>query len=130
MGDDSIDMEDDLMMTVSIWELTVSIWEMTVSIWDILSLCLEHGGQLDDQRAEAPVQALGPARYCTPRHAMPFNSRHEGLNTEDDVAGNICQALPGARCRGAGGRSTPPRTRAWQILLRIRMPKQDVNSHK
>jgi hypothetical protein len=38
MDDDSIDMEDDLIMTVSIWEMTVSILEMTVSIWDILSL--------------------------------------------------------------------------------------------
>ena len=38
MEDDGIDMEDDLKMTVSIWEMTVSIWEMTVSMWDILSL--------------------------------------------------------------------------------------------
>jgi len=46
MEDDSIDMEGDLKMTVSIWKMTVSIWEttvpiwkMTVSRWDILSLC-------------------------------------------------------------------------------------------
>jgi hypothetical protein len=38
MDDDSIDMEDALQMTVTIWEMTVSTWKMTVSIWDILSL--------------------------------------------------------------------------------------------
>jgi len=52
MEDDSIDMEDDLKMTVSIWKMTVSIWEMTVSIWDILSLWLwwacEHGCPQDE----------------------------------------------------------------------------------
>jgi hypothetical protein len=35
MEDDSMDMGDDLKMTVSIWEITVSTWEMTVSIWDV-----------------------------------------------------------------------------------------------
>ena len=39
MEDDSIDMEDDLNMTVSIWKMTVSVCKMTVSIWYILSLC-------------------------------------------------------------------------------------------
>ena len=34
------DMEDDLKMTVPIWEMRVSIWEMTLSICDGLSLCL------------------------------------------------------------------------------------------
>ena len=38
MGDGSIDMEDDLQMTVSIWKMTVSMWKMTVSIWDIFSV--------------------------------------------------------------------------------------------
>jgi len=45
MEDDSIDMGDDLKMTVSTWKMTVSIWKMTVStwnmtvsIWNILSL--------------------------------------------------------------------------------------------
>jgi len=35
MEDDSIDMEDYLNMTVSIWKMTVSKWKMTVSIWKI-----------------------------------------------------------------------------------------------
>jgi hypothetical protein len=30
---DSINMDDDPKMTVSIWKMTISIWEMTVSIW-------------------------------------------------------------------------------------------------
>ena len=33
-------MEDDLQMTITIWEMTVSIWEMTISTWDILSIWL------------------------------------------------------------------------------------------
>jgi hypothetical protein len=33
MGSDSIDKEDDLDMSVSIWERTVSTREMTVLIW-------------------------------------------------------------------------------------------------
>ena len=48
--DDSIGMEADLKMTVSIWKMTVSIWKMTVSMWkmrvstwDISSLCLQLG---------------------------------------------------------------------------------------
>ena len=50
MEADSIDMEDELKITVSIWEMTISIWEMTVSIWDILSLWPrtgeeQHGGE-------------------------------------------------------------------------------------
>jgi len=43
MQDDSIVIEDDCKMTVSIWKMTVSIWKMTVSIWDILSLCNKAG---------------------------------------------------------------------------------------
>ena len=42
------------------------------------------------------VPAVGPGRYCSPRHGMPFNSRHEGATRAsgaDDVAGNICQAI-------------------------------------
>jgi len=44
MEDETIDMEDDLKMTaseweilmkVSIWEMTVSIQEMTLSIWEM-----------------------------------------------------------------------------------------------
>jgi hypothetical protein len=29
MEDDSMDVDDDLKMTVSIWKMTVSIWKMT-----------------------------------------------------------------------------------------------------
>ena len=32
MEDDSVDMVDDLKMTVSIWEMTVSIWDI-FSLW-------------------------------------------------------------------------------------------------
>jgi hypothetical protein len=45
MEDDSIDMDDDLKMTVSIWRMTVSIWEMTVSMCDILSLWVAAEGE-------------------------------------------------------------------------------------
>jgi len=38
MGDDCIDVDDDLGMAVSIWEMTASIWSSWISIWDILSL--------------------------------------------------------------------------------------------
>ena len=61
MEHDSIDMEDDLNMTVSIWKMTESIWRMKVSTWDILSLCarsyLDAGGELggDLLRAHEPV---------------------------------------------------------------------------
>jgi len=40
MEDNSINMEDDLKMTVSIWKMTISIWEIAVSLWDMLLLCL------------------------------------------------------------------------------------------
>jgi len=55
--------------------------------------------------------ALGPARYCSPSHRMPYNSINDASNchrmlhliwairvrtASSDVASNICQALP--RC--------------------------------
>jgi hypothetical protein len=69
--DDTIDMEYDLKMTLSIWELTVWIWEMTVSIcsswismWDILSLCLQalrwarqHSCPWDESTCKSAVEA-------------------------------------------------------------------------
>jgi hypothetical protein len=36
---DSIDVEDGLKMTVSVWKMTVSMWEITISMSEILSLC-------------------------------------------------------------------------------------------
>jgi hypothetical protein len=41
MEDEGIDMDDELKMSVSTWEMTVMIWSSQISIWDILSLCLE-----------------------------------------------------------------------------------------
>ena len=35
---------------------------------------------------------VGPGRYCSPRHRMPFNSRHEGLQC---VEGHLERLLPG-----------------------------------
>jgi len=70
----------------------------------------------------AGVSGFGPGRCCSPRHGMPFKSRHrdatcvsrrmrkeeqeqeeeereeeEEEEEEDDVAGNICRALPAGR---------------------------------
>jgi len=45
MGNNSIDMEDDLQVTVTIlWEMKVSILKMTASMWNILSLCTPRVG--------------------------------------------------------------------------------------
>ena len=38
MEDDSIGMENELRIKVSVGKMAVSVWKMTVSIWDILSL--------------------------------------------------------------------------------------------
>jgi len=46
---------------------------------------------------------LGPERYCSPRHRMPFKSINErsnkgsvfeGSNALDEVVGNIWESLP------------------------------------
>ena len=58
MDDDSVDMEDDHEITVSIWEMTVSIWNMTVSIWDILSLYCQTLPVLKLRGLERPARRL------------------------------------------------------------------------
>jgi hypothetical protein len=35
----------------------------------------DDGG--DDKGYEDPLDAVRPARYCSPRHRMPFNSIHD-----------------------------------------------------
>ena len=46
--------------------------------------------RLEPRRAgyHANRAAVGPARYCSPRHQVPCNSRIEGCNRLYDVAGN------------------------------------------
>ena len=84
MEDDSIDLEDDLKMTASIWEMTVSIWKITVSIWkttvstwDILSLwceALPHG--------HAVAAALKTAAHWWGR-SVERETRQQGLGGLD-----------------------------------------------
>jgi hypothetical protein len=67
MEDDSIDMEGDLKMTVSISEMTVWIWEMTISIWDILSLCCVRPTARDEAvRWDAAPKAARPLKVWLP----------------------------------------------------------------
>ena len=76
MEDDSIDMEDDLKMTVSIWEITVSIWKMTVSIWDILSLCWAATPDVDKPLAAHPPRLGRIGQRHAPHVRLTSATRH------------------------------------------------------
>ena len=61
----------------------------------------------------------GPARYCSPRYTMAYNSRNEGSNALDDVASNIWQDPPVAAPRGevlavAAQQAVPPQPDALE----------------
>ena len=43
-------------------------------------------------------QELGPGRYCSPRHRMPFESRKEGCKSVECRGEQHLPALPRARC--------------------------------
>ena len=69
-------MEDDLEMTLSIWEMTVSIWSSWISIWDILSLCVRplwSDGDEEELLYEEVMLILVPQAE---RQDIPFRYCH------------------------------------------------------
>jgi len=77
---------------------TVLVWDFSTAInnGEIPSgMTLVHFAAGEPRGDWLDIHDQGPARHCSPCHGMPFDSRNEGLQSVDDVAGNICQALPG-----------------------------------
>jgi len=114
MGDDSIDMGDDLKMSVSIWEMPVSIWKMTVSIWDILSLRpgpaggYVSGSEMWRRKLNLKAEVDSSISHFSFKRLVPG-----GFNL--GFIGSTCTALPRAHWMPPGHRGwrAPRRRSAW-----------------